>query len=256
MTTADLKQDTFVGIHAVYREKRYPVSELGRYFVALDNAWRAGLALASRKADVRDAMQVAALEYLKASAHLYNLVEAPWERFLQIATAYSWFDPDEEDEEKSQQRLRQLGDDTDAEMVKIRARLLESKRRDSISLTVSQLRIESPMELTLAVVHGTGVSALVAYGVHLLVHVMRDPERIAAWLPRLVAGWHKGMTEAEQARLNHREAEAERKRRRAIEDASGRLIAAAEKIKDLPADEATAIGAGETPDDIVAALSD
>jgi hypothetical protein len=251
VTTADLQQDTFVGIHAVYQEKRYPVSELGRYFVALDHAWRASLALASRNADVRDAMQAGALAYLRRN-HPAGLAEAGWERFLQIGDAYSWFDAYEE-EETLQLRLRQLGD---AEMAKIDARLLESKRLNSISLTVSQLSIESPMELTLAVVHGTGVSALVAYGVHLLVHVMRDPERVGAWLPRLVAGWHKGMAEVEHARLNHREAEAERKRRRAIEDASDRLMAAVEKIKDLPAAQATAIGAGDTPDDIVAALSE
>jgi len=128
MTTADLQHDTFVGIHAVYREKRYAVSELGGYFVALANVWRAGLALASRNADVRDAMQAGAMAYLRRN-HTAGLVEAPWELFLQIGNAFSWFDPDE-DEEKFQQRLRQLADDTDAEldaeMAKINARLLES----------------------------------------------------------------------------------------------------------------------------------
>jgi hypothetical protein len=260
VTTADLQQDTFVGIRAVYREKPYALIELGSYFSALENAWRACLELASHNAHVRDAMRAIRQGLIGQEAgYLNDFVAALAERLEQIDMFYRQFEPSEEEEEL-QRRLHRIWEDSSeqvaSELSKIRSRLLESRRHDTISLTVSRLRIESPMELTLAVIHGTGVTGLVAYSVHLLVHVMRDPERVGAWLPRLVAGWHKGMTEVEEARQDHADAESERKRRRAIEDASNRMIAAAEKIKELPAAEATAIGAGDTPDDIVAALSE
>jgi hypothetical protein len=265
VTTADLKQGTFVGIHAVYPDKPHSVIELGRYFVALEDAWRACRQLASQNPGIRDAMRAGTEALVREeSDHLDDLVKGQDERITQIATFYSWFDADEEEVETFSQRLDQLNEDANAELdsefARIKSRLLASRRLDSLSLTVSRLRIESPMDLTLAVAQavapGGAITAVAIYSVHLLVRVMRDPERVGACLPRLLAGWHKGMTEAERARLDHARAEAERKKSKAIEDASGRLIAAAEKIKELPAAEATAIGAGDTPDDIVAALSE
>jgi hypothetical protein len=130
----------------------------------------------------------------------------------------------------------------------------------TLLLEISQLRIESPMELTLAAVqavgHGGGVMAAVIYGVHLLVKVMRDPQRVGAALPRLMAGWHEGMTELEQARQEREEAERERARQAAISSADIRLVRAAETIKELPTTEVAALDAGEPPEDIVAAFTD
>jgi hypothetical protein len=257
VTTPDLKQDTFVGIRAIYRERRYAVLELGRYFVALEDAWRVCLGLASLNADVRDATQAFAQALVE---QLDDFADAQSERIAEIAMLYEQYEPSEVEEEQFGRQLRQLFLDSnaqlDSEMAKIRSRLLEAWGRSPVLLAISRLRIESPMELAVAVVQTGGPTALAVYSVHLLVHVIRDPERIGAWLPRLVAGWHMGKAEAERARLDYAESLAELKKQRAIEDASGRLIAAAEKIKELPAAEVTAIGAGDTPDDIVAALSE
>jgi hypothetical protein len=261
VTTPDLQQDTFVGIRAVFAEKPYAVNERGSYFVALEDAWQAGLALASHNARVRDALRHAVDALVKEeSDHLDAFTEAQSERLLQIATFYSWFYTDEEEVETFSQRLDQLNEDANAELdsefARIRSLLLEASGRTPVSFTISRLRIESPMELAVAVVQTGGPTALAVYALHLLVPVMRDPERVGAWLPRLPVGLRKGMTEAERAGKDLADARAERKKQRAIDDAADRLITAAKKIKALPAAEATAIGAGDAPDDIVAAMSE
>jgi hypothetical protein len=62
-------------------------------------------------------------------------------------------------------------------------------------------------EQLLAAAFATGGGmATVWYIVRLLVKAGRDPTRLGAWLPRVVAGWHIGMTEKERARLEHQEA--------------------------------------------------
>jgi hypothetical protein len=53
------------------------------------------------------------------------------------------------------------------------------------------------MDIGLA--HG-GTAIMVVYAIHLLVRVMRDPERIGAWLPRLVTSWHREWDAARKAR--------------------------------------------------------
>jgi hypothetical protein len=80
------------------------------------------------------------------------------------------------------------------------------------------------MEVTFAVLQGGGVAGIVAYSIHLLVHLMRDPDRVGAWLPRLVAGWHRGMTEAERARQKRGEAKRKREEEEAIAAASNSWI--------------------------------
>jgi hypothetical protein len=130
----------------------------------------------------------------------------------------------------------------------------------TLLLEISRLRIESPMELTVALVQaiaqGSGVAAAGIYAVHLLAKVMRDPERVGAWLPRLRAGWYKGMAEMEEAHQEHEDAERGRTQRAAISNASDQLVAAAETLKELPTTEVTATSAGEPPEEIVAAFTD
>jgi hypothetical protein len=84
------------------------------------------------------------------------------------------------------------------------------------------------MDITLAVIRGGGA----AYSVHLLVQGMRDPQRVCAWLPRLLAGWHKGTTEMEEARQGHEEQARQRKQERAAL-ASNRLVTAAKPLSKL-----------------------
>lgn len=232
MTATDREQSVLTGIHAVYEDRRYDVGLLGSYFRALRDAWRACLELATHRDFLPDAAsgfdessyvaeQIWLMETLNRGKDRHIFWDAQIDRPATEASRY-W----------------------------------ERDWRDSISLEISQLHIESPMEITLAVVQGGGAAGIVAYSIHLLVHVMRDPERVGAWLPRLVAGWHKGMTEAEQARQEHRDAEQERKQEEAIEKASTQIVVAGKTLKKLPATEVTALGAGEPPDDFIAALTD
>ena len=81
-----------------------------------------------------------------------------------------------------------------------------------------------------------------------------DPTRFGAWLPRLLAGWHVGMTEVEKARLEHQEAKQKRKKQKPTGVPSEQLFAAAtEAPKELPAGDATVIGAREQAEDNVVA---
>jgi hypothetical protein len=74
-----------------------------------------------------------------------------------------------------------------------------------VRFVVHQMSIGSPMEITF-VVEG-GALVIGAYSAYLFARVLRSPESIGSWLPRLVAGWHQGWREAESeesARLNAR----------------------------------------------------
>jgi hypothetical protein len=64
-------------------------------------------------------------------------------------------------------------------------------------LAFERIKLNSPLEITLAAAGSTGV---IVYALHLLRAVLRDPERIGAWLPRLAVGWHRARREAEVAR--------------------------------------------------------
>jgi hypothetical protein len=68
-------------------------------------------------------------------------------------------------------------------------------RQSPPRLRVHRLSIGSPMMITFAV--EGGAAALASYTAYLFARVLRSPENIGAWLPRLVAGWHQGMQEAE-----------------------------------------------------------
>ena len=92
-----------------------------------------------------------------------------------------------------------------------------------------------PMDLAFDVHGGKGFAALV-YGCHLLVEVMRSPERISSWLPRLVDRW----------RPDPRYGEAEGHIFVTM------LLALVTELTSIAAPEQVgAIGAGGTPEEIV-----
>lgn len=122
-------------------------------------------------------------------------------------------------------------------------RRTRSQRQPPEKLEISQLRIESPMEITLAVVQGGGVLGVSVYSIHLLRQILHDPERVGSWLPRLVESWHRGMAGAETARYERKQAQLELER-------------AAEVFSKLRVVEVETIGAGDPPDDLVAATND
>jgi hypothetical protein len=253
MTTTGREQDTLIGIRAVYDERRYDVDALGQYFQSLARAWYACLELSSYRKSSSAGTTLEPFtgrdpegELQENMQQIHRLVQ------LLYGTENSLRDS------KLRRRLSQTRRAVEQSPLEFRipASLAEGTRRYLPSLTVSRLRVESPMDLTLAVIQGGGTTAVVAYSVHLLVHVMRDPQRVGGWLPRLVAGWHKGMTDAEQARQDHVEAERERKEHQAIAAASKQLVTAAEALRELPATQVTALAAGEPSDEIVAAFKD
>jgi hypothetical protein len=91
-------------------------------------------------------------------------------------------------------------------------------------LVIRQLHVASPMDLSLLVQGGmTGISI---YALHLLARIMKDPERVSAWLPRLMAGWHKGMSEVDEA-----------KTRRAITARALKAITEAGEDQDTPPEQ-------------------
>jgi hypothetical protein len=80
-------------------------------------------------------------------------------------------------------------------------------------------------EQLLAAALAGGSGAAVWYIVRLLVGASRDPTRLGAWLPRVLAGWYIGLTEWEKARLEHEEAKQKRTKQK---------LAAAQPVRELP----------------------
>lgn len=117
-------------------------------------------------------------------------------------------------------------------------------------LYVQRLSISSPMEITFGV--EGGVVAGIAYATYVFVRVLRSPESIGAWLPRLLAGWHQGMREVEEQR-------AQRSRRRrhsrdsppAVSEFRG-LVTAGNSLAmlDMRAQEVTISGVEDVSDDL------
>jgi hypothetical protein len=134
---------------------------------------------------------------------------------------------------------------------------------------VQRLHIGSPMVTTFAV--EGGLTAITVYAAFLMVRVLGDPERIGAWLPRLVVGWHKTMYEAEMRRYERRDLSISRGLVSDIDDEEPfepmterdvqqlpevrELIKASQQLLDLhmQPDEVSIIGADEAPEDLAAA---
>jgi hypothetical protein len=91
-------------------------------------------------------------------------------------------------------------------------------------------------------------SAAVMYAVHIFVRVMRNPQSVGAWLPRLVAGWHTGQREAEEAKQARKRFEVNQKA------AVIRLTNTAVQVSTiLTPRQVEAIGAGDPPAEIIEA---
>ena len=103
-----------------------------------------------------------------------------------------------------------------------------------------------------------GLVALTVYATFLTARVLRDPERIGAWLPRLVAGWHQGMREAEKRKLERCSLDEdinEWNERDALQRPEVReLIKTSSRLSELHMhpDEVSVIGVHEFPEDIAA----
>lgn len=121
-------------------------------------------------------------------------------------------------------------------------------------LRVHRLSIHSPMEITFAVEGGAAVIA--AYTAYLFARVLRSPENLGAWVPRLVAGWHQGWREAETQKsargLGRKRDGGDRlpipEQARPVQE----LVKTGDDLfkLNMQADEVTTIGLDDVPDDL------
>jgi hypothetical protein len=164
-TTAEEAQPT---LQAVYPEAVYEVGMLGWHFAAVHAAWPHLLVLAILRTHEDEDPEARVTKIL---------------RLLDRALDPTHGEPPPVDET--------IGDLAERELTVLRAP----------QLTFQRIKLDSPLEITVAAAGTTGV---VIYALHLLCALLRDPERIAGWLPRLVTGWHKARRDAEMARQGHR----------------------------------------------------
>lgn len=123
-------------------------------------------------------------------------------------------------------------------------------------LYIQRLSIRSPMEITFAI-EGSVVAGT-AYAAYLFARVLRSPESIGAWLPRLLAGWHQGMREAEDQKVQR--TQRRRQRRDSPPDVSEfrGLIRAGDSLAllDMRAEEVAISGVEDVSDDFAEFESD
>jgi hypothetical protein len=122
-------------------------------------------------------------------------------------------------------------------------------------LTFQRIQLDARLEITLA---AAGSTSVIIYAAHLLCALLRNPEGIGDWLPRLVAGWHKARRDAEMVRQEHRD-EVGRGQLTdlLIKQNVSRLMRLAQnpELQDLHPVQVTLVGAeDETPEDIREAL--
>lgn len=122
-------------------------------------------------------------------------------------------------------------------------------------LTFQHIQLGSRLEITLA---AAGSTKMIIYALYLLSAILRNPEGIGDWLPRLVAGWHKARRDAEIVRQEHRvEVIRGQLTDLLIKQNISRLMRLSQnpELQDLHPVQVTLIGAEhETPEDIKEAL--
>ena len=180
-TTAEEATPT---LHAVYPETVYEVAMLGWHFAAIHAAWPHLLVLATlcTHEDEDPEARVAKILRLLEEPTIYFARDPDWQHWYRaLDPAHGEPPPVEET----------IGDLAERELTVLRVP----------QLTFERIKLDSPLEITVAAAGSTGV---VIYALHLLCAFLRDPERIGGWLPRLVTGWHKARRDAEMVRQGHR----------------------------------------------------
>jgi hypothetical protein len=210
-------------LHVRYGDATYDVRKLSRYFATVEDAWLIVYTLA-----------------------ICRIEEAP----SALAITHRGF---EDDDVEVPATSGSADDPIDVVhlMDALRASFRHTQVRRDLQqpLIVKYLHLNSPLEITLAAAGSTGVTI---YALYLLSAVLRDPERIGSWLPRLTAGWHNGWREAETARLSRRN---ELKMIRLIvDDQVLRLLALSEDLANLKAVDVSVLGDSDTPEDIAEVL--
>jgi hypothetical protein len=180
-TTAEVAQPT---LQAVYPETVCEVGMLGWHFAAIHAAWPHLLVLAALRTHQDEEPEVRVTKILR-------LLEDPTIYFARDRDWQQWhraLDPVHGEPPPVDETISDLAE---RELTVLRAPLL----------TFERIKLDSPLEITVAAAGSTGV---VIYALHLLCAFLRDPERIGGWLLRLVTGWHKARRDAEMVRQGHR----------------------------------------------------
>jgi hypothetical protein len=222
VTAPDADRESGIGVHAVYPHLSYDMDLMHRYFAALNDVWDACFRLVhhryqgeSSRPSLRDRLQNSAEKL----------------RHNQLIVSDPTSDP-------SEPRLSAVPPQTRSPWPPTRLR-------------VHRLSIGSPMVITFAVEGGAAV--VVSYSAYLFAQVLRSPETIGAWLPRLVAGWHQGWRQAESEKSGrHAAVSIEGEPRDPRPQEIRELIEAGNSLVELhmKAGEVTAIGVDILPDDV------
>ena len=225
-------------LHAVYPETVYEVGMLGWHYAAIHAAWPHLLLLATlcTHEDEDPEARVAKILRLLEEPTIYFARDADWQQWHRALNPAQGEPPPIEET---------IGDLAERELTVLRAP----------ELTFERIKLDSPLEITVAAAGSAGV---VIYSLHLLCAVLRDPEGIGGWLPRLVAGWHKARRDAEMVRQEHRfEVGWGQLTDLLIKQNVSRLMRLAQnpELQDLHPIQVTLAGAeDETPEDIKEAL--
>ena len=230
-TTAE---DTPPTLRAVYPETVCEVGMLGWHFAAIHAAWPHLLVLAALRThqDEEPEARVTKILRLLEEPTIYFARDRDWQQWYRAVDPVHG-EPPPVDET--------IGDLAERELTVLRAP----------QLTFERIKLDSPLEITVAAAKSTG---LVIYAAHLLCAFLRDQERIGGWLPRLVTGWHKARRDAEMVRQGHRvEVIRGQLTDLLVKQNMSRLMRLAQnpELQDLHPVQVTLVGAeGETPQDI------
>jgi hypothetical protein len=225
-------------LHAVYPETVYEVGMLGWHFAAIHAAWPHLLLLAilCTHEDEEPEARVAKILRLLEEPTIYFARDPDWQQWYRALDPIHG-EPPPVDETISELAERQLT-------------VLRSPE-----LTFQRIKLDSPLEITLAAAESTGV---ISYALHLLCAFLRNPEEIGRWLPRLVAGWHEARRDAEMARQEQRvEVIRGQLTDLLVKQNVSRLMRLVQnpELQDLHPVQVTLVGAeDETPEDITEAL--
>ena len=172
-------------LHAVYPETVYEVGMLGWHFAAINAAWPHLILLATLRTheDEDPHARVAKILRLLEEPTIYFARDPDWQHWYRALNPAQG-EPPPIDET--------IGDLAERQLTVLRAP----------ELTFERIQLDSRLEVTLA---AAGSTRVIIYALHLLSAILRNPEGIGDWLPRLVAGWHKARRDAEMLRQEHRD---------------------------------------------------
>lgn len=147
-------------IHVSYGEESYSVGSLGSYFMSINGAFRLVLQLVNYRA--ANPSEELPLSFSEEPPPLDPVPTAD----VESPEAGGLFTP----------------------LARIKTpRWTHSFPGQSPWLKVERIQLNSPLDITLAI-EAAGTTGVTVYAMHLLSAVLRHPERIGGWLPRLAAG--------------------------------------------------------------------